>query len=121
MRRGASSSSSWACRSRRTKGAVRGKEVEHRPVEAPSALPRSRAQPLPGVWPAARLHAALRHVPNLLPGASPAGPAAGRDQVELVAAQSDAKVAMTAATISGRRHPPAGRERTVAEETKTNR
>src|SRR5687767_7637775 len=121
MRRGASFSSSSACRSRRTKGVARGKEVEHRPVEAPAALPRARAQPLPGVWPGAWLHAPLRHVPYLLPGARPAGPAAGRDQVELVGSSIDAKVATKAATISGRRHPLAGRERTVAEETNTNR
>ena len=40
--------------------------------------------PLLRVRPAARLHAPLRAVPHLLPGACAPGRAAGRHQVELV-------------------------------------
>ena len=43
-----------------------------------------RLPPLLRLRPAARLHAPLRAVPHLLPGARPAGRAAGRHEVELV-------------------------------------
>ena len=51
---------------------------------AQAQVPGPRLQPLHDLRPAARLHAPLRAVPHLLPGARPAGRAAGRDQVELV-------------------------------------
>ena len=77
---------------------------------------RSAAQPLPALRPAARLHAPLRDVPHLLPGACPGGPAARRDEVELV------ELATTDGRRRGGRHqrqapPGTCRERTTAEET----
>ena len=51
----------------------RGKEVDDRQGEARAALPGPAAQPLPGLRAAAGLHAALRDVPHLLPGAGPEG------------------------------------------------
>src|SRR3990172_13328 len=50
------------------------------------------------VWAPARLHAPFRVVPNLLPGARPRRPAAGRDQVELVARRNYRRTAARSAT-----------------------
>ncbi|CAA9299645.1 MAG: SSU ribosomal protein S14p (S29e) @ SSU ribosomal protein S14p (S29e), zinc-dependent, partial [uncultured Chloroflexi bacterium] len=61
-----------------------GKEVQDREVEAPPEVRGAVPQPLPPLWPAARLPAQVRAVPHLLPGTGPAGPDPRCDQSELV-------------------------------------
>ena len=68
-----------------TEERIDGQEVPDRQGAAQAAVRRAELPPLLRLRPTARLHAPLRPLPHLLPGARPAGRAAGRHQVELVA------------------------------------
>src|SRR5207247_2865355 len=106
----------WACRSRPASEDSSGQEVDDREVAAQAALRGPTAQPMRRLRTSARLHAALRAVPHLLPGARPRRAAAGRHQVELVARRANA-----AATRPHQRKAPAQdvARRTTAEENST--
>ena len=72
---------------RRAQDGVRdhGQEITIAKAKRKPQFDVAELQPLLRLRPPARLHAPLRPVPHLLPRARPAGRAAGRDQVELVA------------------------------------
>ncbi|CAA9562779.1 MAG: SSU ribosomal protein S14p (S29e) @ SSU ribosomal protein S14p (S29e), zinc-dependent, partial [uncultured Thermomicrobiales bacterium] len=61
-----------------------GQEIPDRPREQAAEVPGAGGQPVPPLRAQPRLHAQVRHLPNLLPGAGVVRSPARSHQVELV-------------------------------------
>src|SRR5579863_6304522 len=89
MKKGASCSSCSECRSGRKERRTHGSRQSIRQDAAQAEIQGPRAQPLPHLRPAARLHPQVPDVPHLFPRARPARRSPRRAQGELVEMQTD--------------------------------